>query len=140
MKGKRPRLYRRRLALASKRYKRIQEVQKDNPELAEALKVDLALRSGRAELLRKIKAAATADEKEHLTEELEQVVGERFDLIVKRKQMRYQQLRKGLDNLIEQVSTSEAMLDKYKDRRFKKEHVKQRVKALTSGKEPFKWD
>ena len=140
LKAKRPGLYKRRLALTSRKYKRIQDAEKENPELAEVLKADLALRSRRAELLRKLKAVAAADEKEQLTEELEQVVGERFDLIVRRKQMRYQQLRKELDKLIEQVSASEAMLDKYRSRQYKKDHVKQRVEELISGKERFRWD
>ncbi|HUV41595.1 MAG TPA: hypothetical protein VMW23_07405 [Sedimentisphaerales bacterium] len=140
LKGEKPELYRRRLALTSRRYGRIQEAERQHPELAQVLKEDLALMSKRSQLLGKLKAATDNTEKKQLTSELEQVVGNRFDLIVKRKQMRYQQLRKELDKLIEQVSTSEAMLDKYKDPQFKKDHVKQRVEELTSGKEPFSWD
>ena len=140
LKGKRPRLYRRRLALTSKRYGRIQEAEKQHPALAQVLKKDLALMSKRSKLLRKLKATTDDTDKEQLAEKLEQVVADRFDLIVKRKQVRYQQLRKELDKLIEQVSTSEAMLDKYRDRQYKNNHVKQRVEELTSGKEQFRWD
>lgn len=140
LKAKRPRLYKRRLALTSRRYKGIQDAEKQNPELAEVLKEDLALRSRRAEVLRKLKGATDDTDKEELTEELKQVVGERFDLIVRRKQIRYQQLRKELDRLIERVSASEAMLDKYRDRQYKNDHVKQRVEELISGKEQFGWD
>jgi len=139
LKEKKPELYFRQFRNTMRRYRRIFEASKENPKLAEVLKEDLELKENRDKLLRKI-AAASDDEKKKLTGQLEKVVGSRFDLIVKRKQMAYQQMRKELEKLKEQVRQSEAEVEKRKDAKFKNENVKSRVKELVGRTEKFRWD
>jgi hypothetical protein len=72
--------------------------------------------------------------------QLNEVVGKRFDLIVKRKQIEYERLLEKLEKLKKEVKESEAEVDKWNDAKFKQENVKTRVEDLVSGKEKFRWD
>ncbi len=137
LREEKPELYMKKLWLSKKQYGRIAEAAKENPQLAEVLKENLGLKRKRDELLRKI-GAASEDEKKELVKELEKVVSSRFDLIVKRKQIRYEQLRKELEKLKEQVKKSEAEVGKWKE--AKGEKVRERVEELISRTEKFKWD
>ena len=68
------------------------------------------------------------------------VVSSRFDLIVKRKQIEYEQLRNRLEKLKKEVEQREAEVEKWKDAKFKNESVKARLEELVSGAEKFQWD
>ena len=140
LKEEKPKLYRRQIGLSLKKYGRIAKASKENPELAEALKEDLELKKERDKLLRKIRAATDDDKKKKLVKKLEEVVDSRFDLIVKRKQIRYEMTSKRLEKLREQVKQSKAEVEKWKDAKFKNENVKARLEELTSKIESFKWD
>lgn len=135
-----PELRDRRLSVLLRRYRRIYEASKESPELAEVLKEDLKLKQKRYRLLRKIRAAEDEDKKKELTGQLETVVSSRFDLIVKRKQIEYEQLLKKLEKLKAQVKESEGEVGKWQKPDFKTENVKARVEKLLSGEEEFKWE
>ncbi len=135
-----PELYTRRLGLCLKRYGRIMEAAKENPELAQALKEDLELKKKRDKLLRKIRTAADDGEKKKLVKKLEEVISGRFELIVKRKQIRYEQMRRKLEKLEARVKRSEAKVKKWQDVKFRNESVKARLKELVGETEKFKWD
>ena len=100
----------------------------------------MELKKKRDELLGKIRAATDEDEKKKLKEELEEVISDKFDLLVKRKQIAYEQLLKKLEELKEDIKKSEAEVEKWKDAKFKNESVKARVEELMSRTEKFKWD
>jgi hypothetical protein len=138
LREERPELYMRHLGLCLKKYGRICEAAKRNPELAEVLKEDLELKERRDELLREIRATTDDDEKEELVEELGQVVGSRFDLIVRRKQIEYEQLREKLEELKKEVEQREAEVAKWKE--AKDQEVEERVKELVGRTEEFDWD
>jgi flagellar motor protein MotB len=121
-----------------KKYRRIFEAEKENPELAKVLKEDLELKEKRNKLLRRIRASTNDAEKKRLTKELEEVVSSRFDLIVKRKQIEYEQLSKKLEKLKEQVKRSEAEVEKWEN--VKDKEVKQRLEELISRAEKFNWE
>ncbi len=140
LREKKPDLYMRHIVLSLKRYGRIAEAAKENPELAEVLKEDLEFKKERDKLLRKIRAASDDDEKKESVEQLQEVIGSRFDLIVRRKQMEYEQLLKKLEKLRERVKESEAEVGKWKDAEFKNENVKVRLGELISRTEEFRWD
>ncbi len=140
LKETNPNLYGRKIALSLKKYSRIKETSEENPQLAEVLKKDLELKNKRNTLLGKIRSAPDEDQKQKLTKELEQIVSSRFDLIVKRRQIAYEQLRRKLEKLKDQVKKSEAELEKQKDDKFKNESVKARLEELISRTEKFKWD
>lgn len=134
-----PELYMRQIGLSLKKYGRIAEAARENPELAEILKHDLELKEQRNRLLRKI-TVANDDKKEKLVKELQDVVSARFDLIVRRKQMRYEQLLEKLEKLREEVEQNEVEVDKWKDTEFKNKNIKVRVEELLSKTEKFDWD
>ncbi|MBA7708375.1 hypothetical protein ES703_117273 [subsurface metagenome] len=96
------------------------------------------LKGKRDKLLGKIRAASDKDEKKELVENLEEVISSRFDLIVRRKQVEYEQLHKKLEKLQKRVKQSEAEVEKWK--KVKSEKVKERLKELISRSEKFRWD
>jgi len=138
MRADRPELFERRMGLGLKKYGRILEAARENPELAEVLKQDLELKQRRDELLREIETASN-DERRELIGELEEVISSRFDLIVRRKQIEYEQLLDKLERLKKRVEESEAKVDKWKDASFKKESVKARLEELVGETGEFRW-
>jgi hypothetical protein len=135
-----PELYNRHLGLGMRRYGRIAEAAKENPELAEVLKESLELKRTRDELLAKIKTSTDDAEKAELTRQLKDVVSNRFDLILRRKQIEYESMLKKLEQLKEQVEKSKTEVDKWKDVKFKEDRVKTRIEELMSRTEKFRWD
>jgi hypothetical protein len=129
-----------RLGLMLKKYRRVFEAVKEHPELAKLLKEDLELKQERDQLLRRIRRAKDEAVKTDLSAQLEQVVSKRFDLIVQRKQMEYEQLLKRLENLKKQVEESEGEVTRWKQPDFKDRSVKARVEELVSAREDFKWE
>ena len=137
LKEKEPELYFRQMMVSGKRYGRIFEASQSDPELAKILKEDLALKQKRDELVKQI-STAKDEEKAELTKQLEAVVGQRFDLILKRKQLAYNQLRERLEKLKEEVKTSQDEVEKWKDTKDAK--VQERVKELLKKSETFNWE
>ncbi len=137
-KDKDPNLYIKKFGLSMERYGPIFRV-RENPELCEILKEDLELKEKAEQLLTKIKSAGSENEKKELTSQLEKIVGRRFDLIVKRKEIAYAQLLRRLEELKKHVEENKAEITKWKDAKFKDENVKKRVEEL-SGIGGFKWD
>ena len=139
LKEEKPKLYRKKMQSILDKYGRIAAMAKRNPKLAKVLKEDLELKQKRDKLGRKISAEEDKDKKKELIKELEEVISSRFDLIVKRKQIRYEHLLKRLKKFEEKVRKSEAKVEKWKDAKFKKENIKARLKELVSGAEKFSW-
>ncbi|MBA7701571.1 hypothetical protein ES703_110311 [subsurface metagenome] len=123
-----------------KKYGYIHRAWMQNPELGRVLKEKLELTEKQDKLLRRIKAAKSEKEKKKLIAQLEEVVSSRFDLIVREKQIAYEQLRKKLEELKKQIEESQAEVDKLMDVEFKKENVKARVEELIRRIRKFKWD
>ncbi|MFQ6035095.1 MAG: hypothetical protein ACE5NM_04505 [Sedimentisphaerales bacterium] len=122
------------------KYWRIFEEERRNPELADVLKEDLELKERRDELLRRIKAAQGDKDKQKLLTELEQVVGRRFDLIVRRKEIAYERLLRWLEELRTRVRESRDEIAKWKDEKFKAENINKHVKDLLEQTPQFRWD
>jgi hypothetical protein len=132
-------LYSKQLELSLKKYGRIAEAARENPQLAEVLKEDLALRQQQDKLLGQIETAGDK-EKEKLVTELKEVLNHRFDAILKRKQIEYEQLLKKLERLKKEVEQRNAKVEKWKDAGFKNESVKARLKELLGKTDEFKWN
>lgn len=139
LEGKNPELYGRRIGLGFRKHRRILEAAKENPALAEVLKEDLELKEKRDKLLRKIRAASDDNEKKEMAKQLEEVVSSRFDLIVKRKQIEYEQMLKKLDKLKKRVEESESKVEKWKDAEFKNDSIKARLEELVGETDKFRW-
>ncbi|MHC4528975.1 MAG: hypothetical protein ACYS29_13955, partial [Planctomycetota bacterium] len=101
---------------------------------------DLELKKQRGQLLRKIKRVTTEDQKRELIAELKEVVALRFDLLLRRKEIEYEQLHARLEQLRKRVEESEAEVAKWKEADFKSKNVQSRVDDLVGGAEKFRWD
>lgn len=111
-----------------------------NPELGRVLKEKLELKEKQDRLLRKIRAARNDKEKKELIAQLEELVSSRFDLIVREKQIAYEQLLKQLEELQKRVEENQAEVDKWMEVQFKTENVKARVEELIRRTRKIKWD
>ena len=121
-----------------KRYHRIMEAEEDNPKVAEVLKEDLELKNQRDKLVGRIRASRDKKKTKKLAAELEDIVGQRFDLIIKRKQLEYERLRGRLKRLQSEVERKEAELQKNIDR--KPQEVKERIEELLKKSEGIEWE
>jgi len=140
LKDKKPELYRKHLRYRYKKYRKIMDAEEENPQLAEVLKQELELKIKRDKLLRKITGAADDKQKEKLVKKLKELISNRFDLIVKRKQIGYELLSKRLEELKKELKQSEAGIEKWKATKFREEKVKERLEKLMSRIEEFDWD
>jgi len=140
LKMRKPGDYDRRLGLSLRKYRIIFEAEKENPRLAKVLKKDLELKGKRVKLLRKIRTAKDDGEKKELTAQLKEVVSSRFDLLVRRKQVEYEQLLRKLEKLKEEVEKRGAEVQKWNDPKIKDDNVKMRVDELLSERKKFRWD
>jgi hypothetical protein len=141
LKQNEPKLYMEKFDLIRNKYWRIFEEERRNPELAEVLKEDLQLKNKRDELVTTIKAAKNEKDKQKLSAELEEVVGRRYDLIVRQKEIAYERLLKWLEELRNRVRESRDEITKWKDEKVKAENVKKHIKDLAEETtHPFRWD
>lgn len=138
LKEKDPPAYMRRLSLEMKKYRQIIETERTNPALAELLKKDLGLKEKRNELLEKLKGTTDEKQKTELTAQLKEVIGERFDVILQKKQLKYEELKKKLEELQQSVKKSQAELENFKNK--KEEHIKKYMESLINQAEQFDWD
>ena len=141
MKEKQPDVYRRRVGLSYRRYGRIVEKAKDDPNLAQVLKENFELKKERNDLVEKIRAASDEGKKKKLNRELEEVLSKRFDALVKWKQIEYELLLERLERLKEEIKKSKANIEKWKDDKFKEENIKAHIKELLSPEndKKFRW-
>lgn len=139
LRDKKPELFERKLEIIWRTYRTIFEASKESPRLANALKEDLQLKTQRNRLLVRIRTVKDEDKKKELIKELEKVVSSRYDVILRRKQIEYENLLKKLEKLKEQVKKSEAAVERWKDAEFKSENVNARLKELMSKGE-FRWE
>ncbi|MCH8120494.1 MAG: hypothetical protein IIC00_12290 [Planctomycetes bacterium] len=140
LKDTNPDLYAEKYELILRKYGRIIEEGRRNPELAEVLIEDLKLKKRRDELLKKIKAVKSENEKKKLVAELEEVVAGRFDLIVRRKQIAYERLLRWLEGLQKRIRESRGEIVRWRDEKLKNENVKQRTGDLLEEIPKFNWD
>ena len=140
LKGKDPDLYEKKLGAMWEKYDPIRDAERRNPELAVILKEDLRLKERRNQLIAQIKATKRQGDKKKLIAELEDVVGDRYDLIVKRKKIAYERLIKRLEELQDWIKKSRAEISNARKPEVKAENVNQRIKTLLEGKKEFTWD
>jgi tRNA/tmRNA/rRNA uracil-C5-methylase (TrmA/RlmC/RlmD family) len=138
LKEKDPPAYMRRMMFEMKNYRQIIEAEQTNPALAEVLKKDLALKQKRNDLLDQIKETTDEAKKKELTDQLKTVIGDRFDLIVQKKQLKYEELKKKLEELQQNVKKSQTELENIKSK--KTEQVELHLKDLLNQSEKIDWD
>ena len=115
----------------------IMETEERNPELAKVLKEEIELKSRRHQLLEKIRTAQ-GKKRDNLMQQLEEIVNRRFDLIVRKKQLRYEHLLRRLERLQKEVKEREAEVEKLKNKKARL--IKERLEELTGKVEKIDWD
>ena len=128
--------YTKKLADLRKRYEPVMRAGKNNPELAGVLKEDIELQNHRQKLLREIRKA-DKKEKEELLEQLKQIVNRRFDLIVIKKQLRYEDLLRKLQKMQNDLVKRQAELQQLQQ--DKQETTEQRLQELLGKTETIDW-
>lgn len=118
------------------KYGYIAATQKRNPELAAVLKEDLDLIDQRDDLLRRIRQADEKSKK-RLTEDLHAVISKRFDLIVRKKQLQYGELRRRLERLRRDLENKEKELGKLIE--SKDAVTRQHLEKLLNPKPTVDW-
>lgn len=121
-------------------YGYIFEAERSNPELGAVLKEDFDLKKRSDELCRQIRRERADARKQSLGLELQEVVARRYDLIVRRKEIAYEELIKRLEDLQRQAKEGKDEIVRWQDESIKRENVRQRLQALTDNKVKFKWD
>lgn len=135
-----PQLYVTAFDNVTNRFGYIYEAESSNAELGAVLKEDLELRKKSDELCARLRNEKSEAKKQALGAELQEVVARRYDLIVRRKEISYEQLLRRVEDLQKQVTDSKDDIARFKDSQIKQENVRQRVEALIGNKIRFKWD
>ena len=138
LKEENHKLYIRKMSSAVKKYRKIMETEKNNPALAAVLKEDLELKRQTSDLMKKIRGTTDDGEKQKLKGELEVLTGKRFDLIIKKKQLQYEDLLKKLEELKNSIKEREAEIETLKGK--KADHIKERVEELINNTEKIRWE
>ena len=86
--------YAKKYELVKEKYRRIFDESKRNPGLAEVLMAELELDERQSVLLKKIKTTKSEREKKKLMSQLEELVGNKYDLIITKKIIAYEYLLK----------------------------------------------
>ncbi len=120
------------------KYRDIFETEKKNPELASLMKKDIDLLEREGEILTAAKISEKEKDKEKLTAELNSIVAARFDLILMKRQMRFDELKERLAQLENEIKKQEADLEELSKQRD--EQINKRVTELLSADSQIKWN
>ncbi len=132
-----PQMYMRRVGTEMRKYSDIIRAEKFDPNFAKVLKREMQLKAQRDELLREIRAASGKD-REELKKELQNVVSEHFDILLEKKQMRYNRLKERLAELEKDLQRDEKKLEEW--RTDKQTLVENRLEMLLESGDKFEWD
>lgn len=134
-----PNLYAKKYDIIREKYRRIFDESKRNPDLAEVLMAEMELDERQEVLLERIKTTKSEKEKRKLTSQLEEVVGNKYDLIITKKIIAYEFLLKRVEELQKELNRNREEIDKWKDEKIKAQNVKERVDELTRKSRKFRW-
>jgi len=140
LKDTNPDVYTTKYDLARRKYDRAFEESKRNPDLAEILLEDIKLKERSEYLVRRIKTTKSERDKKRMVAQLERVLSDRYDLIVRRKQMAYERFLHWLAQLQKRIETSKSEIIRAKKKEVRAENIKQRMKTLLEGDTGFNWD
>lgn len=134
-----PDLYTKKYDLVRRKYQRIYDEQRRNPELAEVLMAEIELDERQEVLLKKIKDTKNEKEKNKLMAQLEEIVSNKYDLIIRKKIIAYEFLLKRVEELQKELSKSSEELRIFRDPKIKEHNVKERMEELTKPSRQFRW-
>jgi hypothetical protein len=127
-----PDLYFERYNQEYRKYGRIFDQSKtsSDPNLANILIYDLNLEETQTRLLMQIRNTPNEQERNRLTGLLRGVLSDRYDVIIKRKQLQYEQLLKKLVDLQKQINSSMDDIKRWEDPNLKDEQIKTQMKIM----------
>jgi hypothetical protein len=140
LKDRSPQLYISMFDRLLKEYGYIYEADSSNPEMGAVLKEDRELKKRADDLCRQLRREKSEAKRQTLGAELQDIIAKRYDLIVRRKEIAYEQLLRKLDELHKQVRDSKDEIAIWRKPEIKQENVKERIQALTDSRVRFKWD
>ncbi|MBN1123811.1 MAG: hypothetical protein JXA82_02310 [Sedimentisphaerales bacterium] len=123
------------VAVSRRRYEPIMRAQQRSPKLAEALKTDVELQDRRDILLEKI-ATAKEEERSGLIEELTGVVSNRFDIIIQKKLIKFEELEIKIERMRQSLEAEKRQLQELVNQ--KPQSTKERVAELLQAVEDAK--
>ena len=140
LQKKDPGLYQQESMRIAAKYWQEFEASRDNPELAKILKEQNGLNDNQERILRRLRRPDNEQEKEELIGQLKKLLDRKYDLIVARKKIAYDRLRKKLEDLQKQVMESQTNVEKWEKLEFKQQQVEARLKELVGTNKTFDWD
>ena len=134
-------LYAEKYEIIREKYWRIFEESRRNPPLAEVLMAEMKLDETQEILIKEIRATKNEQQKKKLMAQLEEVVGDKYDLIIRKKIIAYEFLLKRIEELQKELNKSRDEIEKWKDPTIKEQNVKERTKELIEPSRPreFRW-
>ena len=126
-----------RIAELLNRYEPVMRAERDNPPLAAAMKEDITIQMQSDELLMDLQYA-DEKEREAIIKELNTLTSTRFDLIVRKREIQYEQLRGRLAKLQQDLDKQKSELDKLKG--DKEKSIKDRVAELVERTQKTNWN
>ena len=100
---------------------------------------ELELDERQAVLLKKIKTTKSERDKKKLMAQLEEVVGNKYDLILRKKFIAYEFLLKRVEELQKELNKNRDEIAKWKDEKIRAQNVKERMKELIEKSRKFPW-
>lgn len=135
-----PQLYTKSVERIRDQYGPIYEAERTNPELAGVLKEDLRLKQRRNELLWQFRRERSDQKRREMGAELYGIVARRYDLIVRRKQIAYDQLQTKLQELQQLLDTSKEDIVRWQDPNVRGPNIRGRMENLVGRQRHFPWD
>lgn len=132
-------LYAKKFEIIRDKYRHPFDESRRNPELAEILLAELELDERQEALVKKIKATENEPKKKELMAQLEEVVSNKYDLIIRKRIIAYEFLLKRVKELQKELSKNREEITKWKDDKIKAQNVKERIKELTEKSNTFRW-
>ena len=119
------------------RFEPVMRAEHQNPPLAAIMKDDIAIQMQNDELLMDLQYA-NEQEREAIIKELEKLTSQRFDLIVRKREIQYEQLRQRLEKLQQNLEKQKADLDKLKA--TKEKTITDRVQDMVEYTRKANWN
>jgi hypothetical protein len=119
------------------RYDPVMRAERSNPPLAEVMIEDIKTQIRCDELLMDL-PYANPEEREAIIKELDELTAKRFDLIVRKRELQHELLRRRLNRLQQELDTQKQEMDLLKS--AKEPSVKQRVKELVERTDKTNWN
>ena len=134
---KQPKAYQTKIKALRVSYRRLIKAYRYDPEYGKLLVTEVKLRIKRNGILDKLKAAKTKQDKTKLRAELSNTVSKEFDIAVKVKRFKYEQLRARIKKMEKHLATREEEVKKLVTR--KDAEIKLRIEELIKGEEKTNW-